>query len=168
MINNFSIFIEESYLESNIAPIYHLTTYWSLESILEDNVLKTGWIDNPIFNKKMKIISFTRESKLNISHYKNDLDIVICIDKNKLISDGYKILPYDFFINNKDELYPKSDIRRSKPFEFEEVSLKDIINFDKYIISVDFLKKSLYRSYKSVNILKSKNIKIYEEGRRLF
>lgn len=53
-INSFDYFIEESYLESNYAPLYHFTDYWSLESILEDNEIKVGWIENPFLKRNQK------------------------------------------------------------------------------------------------------------------
>jgi hypothetical protein len=87
MINKFDMFIEESYLDSNYVPLYHFTTEWSLESILEDNVLKTGWVENPFFKEKEKIVSFTRNKDLKMIHYKSDLNTFLCIDKNKLIID---------------------------------------------------------------------------------
>jgi hypothetical protein len=166
-INNFDFFIEESYLESNYAPLYHFTDYWSLESILEDNEIKVGWVDNPFLDNSKKIISFTRNKDLDMSHYKNDLDIVICLDKNKLILDGYKLYPYDFFIQSGKESMSKSNLERKYPFEFEEASILDIKNIDKYLISVDFKRGTLFDSVKSVKILKKKNIPIYEDGRRL-
>jgi len=168
MINKFDMFIEESYLDSNYAPLYHFTTEWSLESILEDNILKTGWIENPFFKVKQKIVSFTRNKDLKMTHYKSDLNTFLCIDTNKLIIDGYKLYPYDYFIQNKKESLPKSNINRSEPFEFEEASKKNILNLDKYLISVTFLDDSIYSSYRTINILKSKNIPTYENNRRIF
>lgn len=160
--------IDESYLESNYAPLYHLTTNWILESILEINKLNVGWIENPFFNKKMEIISFTRNQNLNLTYYKDDINVIIKIDKNKLIKRGYKIYPYDFFIQSKKEIYPKANIKREMPFEFEEAVIVDIKNIMDYIISVNFLEDSLYDSYKSVNILKLNSINIYENERRIF
>jgi hypothetical protein len=85
-----------------------------------------------------------------------------------MLLDGYKLYPYDYFIQSGKEIHTKSNILRSKPFEFEEASNVDIINIDKYIIYVDFLEDSLFDSSTSINILKKKNIPIYEAGRRLF
>ena len=102
-----------------------------------------------------------------MNHYKNELNIIICLDKNKLLVSGYKFYPYDFFIQTKKEKLAKSNKDRKYPFEFEEALPVNIINLDNYIISVDFLNGSLYESYKSVNILKKKNIPIYEDSRRL-
>lgn len=167
MIYKYDNFIDESYLSSNFAPIYHFTNHWSLESILEDNKLNTGWVENPFFKEVAKIISFTRNKNLDISYYKDDLDIIICLDKNKLLLDGYVFYPYDFFIQSGREIYSKSNIKRRNPYEFEEATKSNIENIYKYIIYVDFLYDSLYKSYKSVNILKEKNIEIYEAGRRI-
>lgn len=41
-------YIEESYLLSNNAPLYHFTSLESLESILYDNSLKRGFFKNSI------------------------------------------------------------------------------------------------------------------------
>lgn len=82
---NFKDFIEESYLESNFAPIYHFTNSYYLLTILRENILKVGWFDNPFFGKKIKIISFARNNKLNIGNYKIDLNVILCFDKNKML-----------------------------------------------------------------------------------
>lgn len=169
MIYKFDKFsIDESYLESNHAPIYHLTNNFNLEFILDENELKLGWVENPFFNKKIKIVSFTRNKNLDLSHYKESINVILSIDKNKLIIDGYKLYPYDFFVNIGKENLPKSNGNRKYPYEFEEASIKSISNLDNYLISVDFLYESFYNSYRSVNILKNKNIPIYEAGRRIF
>lgn len=91
-----------------------------------------------------------------MNYYKNELNIILCLDKNKLIIDRYKLYPYDFFIHSGKESLSKSNINRKLPFEFEEACIDNIKNIDKYIIYVDFLNGSLYDSYKSVNILKKK------------
>jgi hypothetical protein len=166
-IDNFNSFIEESYLDSNYAPIYHFTNNFYIDSILEDNELKVGWFENPFFGKKVKIISFSRSNKLDLSHYKDNINVILCLDKNKLIINGFKLHPYDFFIQIGKETLPKSNKERKQPYEFEEATLKNISNIDKYLISIDFLNGSIYDSYKSVNILKKKNIEIYEDGRRI-
>jgi hypothetical protein len=167
-INKFGSFIDESYLDSNHAPLYHFTNSFYLELILEENELKVGWFENPFFNDKLKMISFSRNKKLDLNYYKEDINVIICLDKYKLINRGYKFYPYDFFIQSGKETLPKSNIKRKESFEFEEATLKNIINIDNYLLSVDFINESLYDSYKSVNILKKKNIPIYENGRRVF
>jgi hypothetical protein len=85
-----------------------------------------------------------------------------------MIIDGYKFYPYDYFIHSGKETYSKSSIYRFEPFEFEEASVDNIIDIDKYIIYVDFIEDSLFDSPDSINILKKKNIPIYEAGRRIF
>ena len=165
---NFKDFIEESYLESNFAPIYHFTNSYYLLTILRENILKVGWFDNPFFGKKIKIISFTRNNKLNIGNYKIDLNVILCFDKNKMLLDGYRLYSYNYFIQSGNEYYPKSNVLRSNPFEFEEATNVNITNIDKYIMYVDFLGESLFDSSESINILKKKNIPIYEAGRRIF
>ena len=46
--------LEESYLKSNFAPLYHYTDVWCLEKILNDNILKIGWYDNIFKDIKIK------------------------------------------------------------------------------------------------------------------
>lgn len=167
-VNKFEFFIDESYLDSNHAPLYHFTNNFYLESILEENELTVGWFENPFFNSKLKIISFSRNKNLNLEHYKDDINVIICLDKDKLINKGYRFYPYDFFIQNRKETLPKSNIKRKEPFEFEEATLKNISNLDNFLLYIDFIGDSLYDSYKSVNILKKKNIRIYENGSRVF
>jgi hypothetical protein len=85
-----------------------------------------------------------------------------------MMIDGYKLYPYDYFIQSGKEVHSKSNILRNEPFEFEEASVRDILDIDKYIICVDFSEGSLFDSSESINILKKKNIPIYEAGRRIF
>lgn len=164
----FKDFLEESYLDSNFAPLYHFTNNYYLLNILKENILKVGWFDNPFFGKSVKIVSFSRINRININNYKNDLNVILCLDKNRMIIDGYKFYPYDYFIHSGKETYSKSSIYRFEPFEFEEASVDNIIDIDKYIIYVDFIEDSLFDSPDSINILKKKNIPIYEAGRRIF
>ena len=110
--------LEESYLLSNRAPLYHLTDIITLYDILNDNKLKRTEFDNILKDKVINMVSFTRNPELNLSYYKEFLDVVIELDIDKLNSK-YKIIPYDFFINNKIEIYTKSNIMRKSPFEFE-------------------------------------------------
>ena len=94
--------------------------------------------------------------------------MILCFDKNKMLLDGYRLYPYNYFIQSGKEYYPKSNVLRSNPFEFEEATNVNITNIDKYIMYVDFLGESLFDSSESINILKKKNIPIYEAGRRIF
>jgi hypothetical protein len=157
-------FIDESYLLSNYSPLYHLTDVYFLDSIIDDNCLKVGWVDNHFFGKSMKIISLTRNPKMNLSHYK-DFDVIIELDKNELIKNGYKIYPYDFFIQSKKEDLPKSNKDRKSPFEFEEAITKDVSNISKYIISVNFLGNSIFEIPSLSKKIKEKNIKVYKNGK---
>ena len=166
MINNFNNFIDESYLESNNAPLYHYTTTYQFIEILESNILKMSTFDNPVNGNKIKIVSLTRNKNIDLSYYKPYLDVIIELDKNKLLKK-YKILPYDYFIQSGREDKPKSNINRKEPFEFEELVLNDVKNIDKYILSVNFRNDSIFDKPvgKILDILKSKNIKIYENGK---
>ena len=166
MIKQFFKFIEESYLKSNKAPLYHFTTLNGFLNIIENNIIRVGEYDNIFKGGNIKFISLTREGKLDLNHYKIDIDIRLELDKNEL-SKKYKIIPYDFFIQSGKENKPKSNIKRKEPFEFEEIILEDIKNIDKYIISVNFRNDSIFDKPvgKILKILKHKNIKIYENGK---
>lgn len=96
MIMNFKIF--ESYLNGNRQPLIHQTTKYNLIEILETDELKTSKAaDNQIS------ISFTR------SLYYSDAPTSarLLLDVDKLIRDGYTIIPYDelyhLFIKYKDK-----------------------------------------------------------------
>lgn len=162
MIKKFINFIKETYLESNKATLYHFTSLDSFLNIIENNKIKVGEYDNPFKGKNIKFVSLTRKSKLDLTHYKIDIDIRLELDKNEL-SKRYKIIPYDYFINKNKEEYPKSSINRKQPFEFEEIILEDIINIDRYIISINFMKYSIYNRdiIRLIPVLREKGIKIY-------
>lgn len=166
MIKDFSIFIDESYLDSNYAPLYHHTTTYAFFSIINDNELKKTEIENSYKGKKIKMVSLTRKKDLDLEHYKPFLDVVIELDTN-LLNKKYKIIPYDFFIHSKKEVRPKSDNSRKEPFEFEEIILKDIDNIMDYIISVNFKDMSIFdRQIASIlPILKTNNKIIYKNGK---
>lgn len=132
MIKDFSGFIDESYLDSNHAPLYHFTSVWSLNDILKLNELSLGHYDHKIGEKISKIISLTRDKSFNIEN--REFEVKICIDKDKLISN-YRINPYDFF-SIKDK--KKWEIDRINPFESEELTNCDIKNLNKYILYIDF------------------------------
>ena len=44
---NFYEFIEESYLDSSKAPLYHYTNIYSFFKILNDDKLSVGFFENP-------------------------------------------------------------------------------------------------------------------------
>lgn len=69
MIKDFSIFIDESYLDSNYAPLYHHTTTYAFFSIINDNELKKTEIENSYKGKKIKMVSLTRKKDLDLEHY---------------------------------------------------------------------------------------------------
>ena len=94
MIINFNDFIDESYLDSNYAPLYHFTTMWSLKDIFKSNSLLLGYYDHIINGKKTRILSLTRSRLFKMN---KDLEVKICLDKDRLINN-YKINPCDFFL----------------------------------------------------------------------
>lgn len=165
-ISKFDIFNNESYLESNYAPLYHNTSTYSFYYIIKDNILKRSYHDNPFNNNKIKMISLSRNKNLDISYYNSLLDVVIELDTN-LLNKKYKIIPYDYFIHSNKEDKPKSNINRKQPFEFEEIILNDINNIIFYIISVNFKNYSIFndRISELLPFLKNKNIKIYNDGK---
>ena len=167
MIKKFNIFtIEESYLESNLAPLYHHTTTYNFINIINDNKLKRTEIENPFKLDKIKMVSLSRSKDLDLSYYKFHLDVVIELDRIKL-SSKYKIIPYDFFIHSKKEDKPKSSLERTSPFEYEEIILEDINNIFDYIISINFKDDSILdRQIASIiPILSKKNITLYSNGK---
>lgn len=163
---NFYEFIEESYLDSSKAPLYHYTNIYSLFKILNDDKLSVGFFENPFLDKSIKFVSLSRNPNLDLSHYKMDLDVVIELDVNKL-KNSYKVIPYDFFIRSGKTKYTKSDLRRKEPFEFEEIILKDIENVTSYILSVNFKDDIiLLPIFTNIfKILKKNKIKILKDGK---
>ena len=158
-------FINDSYLDTNFAPLYHRTTTYGFIDIIQSNTLKITEYDNIYQDDTVKMVSFTSDKKLNLDYYKSFLDVVIEINRDKL-KENYKIIKYDFFIHSKKEDKPKSNIHRIEPFEFEEIVIKDISNIDRYIISVNFENNSIMdRNVASlIPLLREKNIKIYNNG----
>jgi hypothetical protein len=162
MLFNYLNFIEESYLDSNFAPLYHRTTTYGIFDIISSDVLKMTDFENLFNGDKIKMVSLTRNKNLNLDYYKPFLDVIIELDVNEL-RKKYKILKYYFFIHSKKEDKPKSNIYRQEPFEFEEIILKDVKNISDYIISVNFEDNSILdRQVASIiPILRNKKIKIY-------
>jgi hypothetical protein len=139
---NFNEFIDESYLDSSKAPLYHYTNIYSLYKILNDDKLNIGFFENPFLDKNIKFISLSRSPNLDLSYYKMDLDVVIELDNNKL----------------RD---------RKEPFEFEEIILKDIEGIKSYILSINFIDDSILLPIfiNILPILKENKIKILKDGK---
>jgi hypothetical protein len=133
MIKFFLDFIDESYLYSNNAPLYHFTNTWSLNQILTSNELFIGHFDHKIDDRIVKIISLTRNRNFDVKY--KEFDVKICLDKDKLINN-YKLKPYDFFNTKSDK--KKWEIDRINPYEFEEVVECNIKDLNKYILYIDF------------------------------
>lgn len=156
----------ESYLNSNFVPLYHITNDYYLSKILKDDKITRGWFENPYKDLKIKMVSLTRNPKMELN-FKEDSNVIIELDKNKMINKGYKFLPYDFFIHSKKENMPKSSIIRKEIFEFEECSFRDIENVSDFMISVNFTSDSSFYDPSIINCvkdLKLKNIKVLKNG----
>lgn len=124
MIKNFIDFIDESYLNSNNAPLYHFTTTWSLNQILKLNKLSVGYFDHIINGESLKTLSLTRNKKFDIED--KIFEVKICLDKNKIVNN--------FFNFDKR----KWDPDRNNSYEFEEFSECTISDLNKYILYIDF------------------------------
>jgi hypothetical protein len=163
-VKNFSEF-NESYLQSGFAPLYHITNEYYLLEIIKNNKILKGWTDNPFKDSKIKMVSLTRNPRTRLD-FKDDSNVAIELDKNKMINKGYKFVTYDFFIHKKKENKPKSNPDRKEPFEFEECVLKDIDNVKDYIISVNFPSDSFYDPsiINCIKELKNQNIKVLRNG----
>ncbi len=150
----------ESYLEGSRAPLYHYTDTWALANIIEDDVLKIGWYDNPLGSDSVKIISLSRDSLLNIDYYR-DINCRIVLNKDLLLKHSYKVIPYDFFIQSNKTNFGKIETQKRLdnrvPYESEEILLKDIENVGRFIISIDFYELSSYFKIERL-LLKYKDI----------
>jgi hypothetical protein len=156
----------ESYLDSNFAPLYHFTDEYSFHNIVNENTLRVSRNDNILDGKVINIVSLTRDDRLNLEHYKMFTDVMIKLDRDKL-NKKYKIVKYDFFVHSKKEDKPKSNPDRKEPFEFEEFIERDIENVLDYIISVDFRNGCIMdRNVAStIPTLRKRNITIYDDGK---
>lgn len=142
---NFDEFLIDSYLDSNNAPLYHFTDAWTLiNMILEDNSLKIGNFKHPTEMGDKNILSLTRDINFKLKH--RDSEVMICLDKNKLINK-YKIVPYDFYIHTKKDSHKKWEIDR-KRFENEEIIYTEIKDLNKYILYIKFIDINIYNEYK--------------------
>lgn len=133
MIKDYFDFVDESYLDSNHAPLYHFTSIWSLIGIFKLNTLSLGYYDHNFGGNIKKIVSLTRDRFFNIDN--KEFEVKICLDKDKLINN-HKMNPFDFFSGKGDK--KKWNIDRVNPFEFEEVINCDIKNLNRYILYIDF------------------------------
>lgn len=160
--------IDESFLKSGRAPLYHFTYSYYLNTILNENRLKIGDIDNPIKNEYYKIISFTRDKNMISPEHRKDMNVRLEFDTEKLRND-YRLIPYDFYIHQKSETNPKSSILRIKNVEFEEVCLRNIDNLNKYLTKIEFIVENDSEYYLSIvnlknYLLKYSKIEIYYNG----
>ncbi len=142
MIRGFLDFIDESYLDSSNAPLYHFTTTWSLNQILKSNELSIGYFDHKIGDKILKIVSLTRDKNLNIDN--KEFELKVSLDKNRLVN-RYKLRPYDFFGAKSDR--KKWEIDRVNPYESEEITECNIKDLNQYILYIDFFDVSFIYPY---------------------
>lgn len=139
----------ESFLLGGRQPLYHFTTSYYLNKILQDDTIKIGFYDNMIDNKYIKMVSLTRNMNFSDITHHRELDVRINLNGYKL-KQNYKIIPYDFAINNRLDLYTKSNIKRTKVVEFEEIIKTDISNVGIYIDEITFVNVNDYYLYRDV------------------
>lgn len=170
-MKKFDDFIDESYLESNHAPLYHFTDLFILDRIIDEDTLKLGNYYNKFDDRQIKMISLTRNKDLNTLTHRQLLNVKLVLDKDKLLTK-YNIITYDFFIHNNHETFPKSNLNRKSPVEFEEIILNPIEHLHKYLIEIDIfgdVNYSVGKMYKSLGDYNRKfNIKININDNELF
>ena len=120
--------------------------------------MKIGGFEHPTEIGSSNILSLTRDINFRLDH--RDNEVIICLDKNKLLNN-YKIIPYDFYIQTNKEVYKKWEIGRNR-FENEEILYKEIKDLNKYILYIEFLNIDIYNEYKIqiLNYIKKYNIEI--------
>jgi len=147
-------------IESQNYPLYHGTDITSLESIIKDNVLKTGFISDTHWPSKTgSIVSLTRNLKF-AKQWSKDVSyggsVIIKFNRSKL-KNNYKITPFNFFGNlimHGDSAQARWTPSLSKGTygiernQFEEAINKDITNVIKYI-------DAIYLDRHSLEILKN-------------
>lgn len=123
--------------------MYHFTDAWTLVTILNDNILNIGYFDHPTEIGDTKMLSLTRDINFRLDH--RDNEVIICLDKNKLINN-YKITPYDFYIKTNKEFLKKWELDRIR-YENEEILYKKIKDLNKYILYIKFIDTDVYNEY---------------------
>ena len=123
--------LNEGYFRQNL---YHFTTMFPFKRILETNILELGYYLNSFEDEKIKTVSLTRNKDLFLDR---KTTIRLEFDGDLLYQD-FQIIPYDFFIHNKQENRVKSDIERIKDVQTEEIILKPIHEIYKYLKGVIF------------------------------
>ena len=148
MIIDYNKFIDESYLEDNFAPLYHFTSTFPLNEILDDDCLNVGYYENSYKEGKLQFVSLTRNKNLKLNF--REMNIRLERDQNLLRND-FKIIPYDFYVHSKLETQPKSSIKRKQPVEYEEIILNNIKNLHKYLISINYFDFNLiFKNHKNL------------------
>lgn len=179
-ILNFNDYINESYLKGGRQPLYHFTSSYHLEKILESDLLRPS---KPV--KKThgheKSISLTR-----FIGYKDTLGLLIKLNYDKLLNNGYRSYPIDEVgwtgVKRKKKVnFNKSNFNTIKSgkkgtahnlnlpkepimeTEFEERIYKPIQKLGKYIIDIYILSSYENRMKHSLKkfLIKYPHIKIY-------
>jgi len=143
-------YITEGFFRQNL---YHFTTIYPFKQILETDILELGYYYNPYNDEQIKTLSLTRNKDLILER---ETTIRLELDGDLLYQD-YKIIPYDFFINDKQEDKVKSDIR-IKDVQSEEIILKSIQEISKYLKTIIFYdNKDIYKEDYLIKKLLLKN-----------
>jgi hypothetical protein len=145
-IFKFLNFIYEGYGRQNL---YHLTSLYPLQNILDNDEIEVGYYENPYNDETKKFISFTRNKFLNLEQRK--FNVILELD-TEILKTKYKIIPYDFYVHSKQETKQKWYPKRLKSFEFEEIILDDITELHRYLISINFLgeEEDIYKYWNSL------------------
>lgn len=124
----------ESFLEGNYSPLYHYTKDTRFRELLESDVLKMA--EPAVIGPKC--VCVTRSSTYTLDTVKT---FRFKLDQDKLRKDGYTPISVDEFLG-KDPKRKMGKAGRpsaiSIEWEFEERIYKDIKNFGKYVISIQF------------------------------
>ena len=154
-ILKFEEFLKESYLDSGKQPIYHFTQNSNLLEILKTDELKTSEASIIIKKYPKNSISFTRS--INFHFHNSSIRLVVDADK---LSRKYLIYPVDEIGYSKNDVkyfkYKKfipNNLRFTKQniydydengleHEFEERVFKNITDFGKYLIAIQFISLS--------------------------
>lgn len=160
-ILKFKEFVNESYLEGSRAPIYHYTSLYNLNGILDSDLLKMGRMVREPKNNRMAI-ALTRNPYFTHDGYVRESPRIV-LDLDKLKNDGIISYPVDEIgiaqkqsDGNHTDNFSKSGFSNIKSgkrgtahnldlpkdyimeIEFEERIYQNIKNLGKYIISIEF------------------------------
>lgn len=151
-------------LEARMAPLYHGTYLLAFQSIIKNNVIRTGFETEEHWPSKTgAIVSLTRnfafakewsEQSTNHNGY-----IVLELDQQKL-TYNYKIVPFNFFASHTGKARLKHDDRYDDfsdnldMNQYEEAVTKDIKNALSYIKKIHMSKDIYNKLNKSTKDMK--------------